>query len=465
MDTLRRIDFQRAIDTIQHGIAVLDSDLRILALNRYLEVLSGFSAEAVQGIYFDHVIRSNLSQKTNGLRNVFEKDDPFVVEGDIIDHRRKKLPVRFTFSSLVDQSARQLGVMVIIEDISFLHNLDSKIHGKSVFEGLIGHSPQMQKVFDLLPVIARTEATALITGETGTGKDLVAEAIHNASPRAGQPFIKVNCGALPETLLESELFGHCRGAFTGADKDKPGMFRLANGGTIFLTEIGDLSLPLQVKLLTVLDDKAFFPLGGTKKVRVDVRVITATHRDLRELVGLKKFREDLFYRLNVLRLHLPPLREREGDIRLLIDYFLNKFNASMKRNIKGFDQASLGLLLEYAYPGNARELSNIVEYAVTICQADRIGIDQLPAYLLTAGPRQVGRSLFNGKSGESAGSAEIVRAAVGAGLEQQEGWNEVEKRMIIEALVETRGKRAQAAKILGWGRSTLWRKLKQHGLA
>ena len=183
------------------------------------------------------------------------------LEGDIINQVRKKIPIRFTISSLKLTTGKKAGVMILLEDISLLKDLDSKIHGFSGQEKIIGHSHKMQEIFELLPITARTDASVLITGETGTGKDLVAEAIHKASKRARYPFIKVNCAALPESLLESELFGHVRGAFTGADKDKPGMFRLAHEGTLFLTEIGDLPLPLQVKILTVLDDKEFFPVG------------------------------------------------------------------------------------------------------------------------------------------------------------------------------------------------------------
>ena len=230
----------------------------------------------------------------------------------------------------------------------------------------------MQEMFELLPLLARTDASILITGETGTGKDMIAEAIHKTSKRSRHPFIKVNCGALPEALLESELFGHVRGAFTGAIKDKTGLFRLAQNGTIFLTEIGDLPLALQVKLLSFLDDKEFFPVGGVKKVQVNVRIIAATHRPLRDLVNRGEFREDLFYHLNVLRLHLPPLRERDGDIRLLLDHFLRKFNGGLNKNIQSFNSRSIDILTSYAYPGNVRELRNIVEYAVNICQGTKV---------------------------------------------------------------------------------------------
>lgn len=461
---ISQIDLLGALDGIPHGIAVLDRKLRILGLNRFLEALTGFTSAAGQGIHYDYILRSNLSQQGASLQTVLETDETIELEGNIINQGRKKIPIRFTISSLRNSAAEKLGVIIILEDISLLQDLDKKIHGDSAFEGIIGHSPKMQEIFELLPIIARTDASVLLTGKTGTGKDLVAEAIHNISKRSRHPFIKINCGALPESLLESELFGYVPGAFTGAAKNKPGMFRLAHNGTIFLTEIGDLPLPLQVKLLTVLDDKEFFPLGSSKKVSVDVRVITGTHRNLRELVEQGKFREDLFFRLNVLRLHLPSLRKREGDIQLLLDHFLRKFRSDLKKNIKGFSKKSLNLLARYAYPGNVRELRNIVEYSVNICQNEIIRPNDMPKYVLADINRDskpgknnaTGQLEEHGPPGTSlVGSTHVFEA---------DGWENIEKRIIMEALIKTGGKRAQAAKMLGWGRSTLWRKIKRHGL-
>lgn len=315
----------------------------------------------------------------------------------------------------------------------------------------------MQKVFDLIPLMARTEASVLITGETGTGKDKIAEAIHQRSSRAGKPFIKINCGALPESLLESELFGYVKGAFTGAVKDKPGMFRLAQGGTLFLTEIGDMPLPLQVKLLSVLDDQEFFPLGGEKKVQVDVRIIAATHRPLKDRVAAGLFREDLFYRLNVLHLHLPPLRERDSDTRFLVNHFLRTFAARTSGQTRTFSFAALEVLMAYPFPGNIRELRNIVEYCVNICPEREIDVEHLPSSLLGRAPQP------------GAAAAEISRPAEGVSPSQPNAtaavdWLTIERELIVNTLTLTRGNRSRAAVILGWGRTTLWRKLKQHGL-
>jgi len=429
-------------------------------MNRHLEVLTGYGANAAKGIVIDHLIRADVGAKD--LQAVLEDDRPFSREGNIISAGRRKIPVRISASALKNERAEVVGMLVFLEDITLLRELDEKRCNPVTAGTIIGHSPGMLEVFELLPVLAATDATVLITGETGTGKDLLAETIHRASKRAQHPFIKVNCGAIPENLLESELFGHKRGAFTGAHSDKPGMFRLAHGGTIFLTEIGDLPLQLQVKLLTVLDDREFFPLGSSQKTNVDVRIIAGTHRDLKQLVQENRFREDLFYRLNVLRAHLPPLRERAADIRLLLDHFLNKISANAGKGIKGFTRNACDRLERYDYPGNVRELRNIVEYAVSLCQGDRIDINQLPLHLFTPThvrtPVQAPTAGRNSNDGaDNAVSATEIPAP-------RTSWTDIEKEKIIAALLKTNGNRTRAAGVLGWGRSTLWRKIKQYGI-
>ena len=338
-------------------------------------------------------------------------------------------------------------------------------HEDSIRTEIIGHSSQMEKVFEMMAVLARTDASVLITGETGTGKDMIAEALHKSSQRARQPFIKVNCGALPEALLESELFGHVKGAFTGAVTETVGMFRLAHQGTIFLTEIGDLSLPLQVKLLSVLDDQEFFPVGGSKKVKVDVRIIAATHRSLREEVRQGRFREDLFYRLNVLHLHAPPLRERDGDIRLLLDHFLRQFCAKLGREVTGFTSKAIDVLIQYPYPGNVRELRNIAEYSSNICQGTAVEIKDLPLYLFrSVDSSSTSLTAISPSAAEEEGKVSSLVSALQVDP-MAGGWKEIEKEMILDALRESGGNRSRAAEILGWGRTTLWRKLKKYKIA
>ena len=458
-----KADLLRVLDGVPHGIAVLDKKNRILGINRFLGGLIGYSDEEARGIYFDYILRSNLRRRGNPLQCVVKTGESITTEGNIINRRRQNIPIRFTISPIKDSSGKLLGMVLTLEDISILEDLGRKIHGLSGLEGIIGHSPKMQEIFDLVPVISQTDASALITGETGTGKDLLAYAIHQASKRSRYPFIKVNCSALPESLLESELFGYMRGAFTGANTDKPGMFRLAHGGTIYLTEIGDMPLPLQAKLLTVLDDKEFFPLGSSKKVKVNARVIASTHRDLKEFIRQGRFREDLFFRLNVLRVHLPPLRKRDGDVRLLIDHLLNVFNSNLKKSIKGLDQKALNIMLSYYYPGNVRELRNILEYAVTICHGNTIRSEHLPKYMFLSKEKGPSSNDQNQESEKNVSRLDINLESPSEASGSM-SWVSVEKRMIMEALMKTGGKRGRAAELLGWGRSTLWRKIKQYGL-
>ena len=436
------------LDAIPHPIVVVDRELRVVAMNRRLEALTGLGQDEARGLYVDFVLRSSIGGRGRIFREVLESGDDRVVEGDILGRDRSRHAMRFTLAPLHSPGGEVAGLVITLDDpATQAAGADRDDPGADT---IIGQSAKMQAVFDLIPLMARTEASVLITGETGTGKDKVAEAIHRRSGRADRPFIKINCGALPEPLLESELFGYVKGAFTGAVKDKPGMFRLAQGGTLFLTEIGDMPLPLQVKLLSVLDDQEFFPLGGEKKVQVDVRIIAATHRPLKERVAAGLFREDLFYRLNVLHLHLPPLRERESDTRFLVNHFLRTFAGRTGTEARTFSPAALERIMAYPFPGNIRELRNVVEYCVNICPEGEIGVEHLPPPLLA-------------RAVEPAASAE---PPAGPGLPPVAGgdWLAIERQLIIDTLTRTRGNRSQAAGILGWGRTTLWRKLKRHGL-
>ncbi len=448
------------LNGIPHGVALLDGEGRIVAMNGRLEALTGHASEDARGMPGDHVVRSRSSHDKRPLfGEAVRTGAPVSVESDVLGADRRRVPVRITVAPL--RTAGPSAILFFVEDVSLAQKQGALEQGARTAPGILATSPRMEEVLELLPVMARTDATLLITGETGTGKDLLAEAVHQTSKRAKFPFVKVNCGALPESLLESELFGHARGAFTGAHADKPGMFRLAQGGTIFLTEIGDLTLALQVKLLTALDDRAFYPLGSSKKVEVDVRVMAGTHRDLEELVALGRFRQDLFFRLNVLSVHLPPLRERDGDVRLLIDHFLGQFSKGLGKSIEGVSPQALTVLQRYSYPGNVRELRNIVEHAASVCRGDKVRPDHLPDYVVRGAARAPAeRPRESDRRGAERGGRRVNLS----GLSGKAKWSDVERRMIMETLLECRGNRGEAAKALGWGRSTLWRKMKQYGM-
>ena len=452
------LTFPSFLDKIPLGLAVLNTNRQIVLINRTLEGLTGYIRQEIKGIPCAYILRSNVCQENCPALTLQDSADAVCMEANIISRDRQKIPVRITFSAIRDSDGRTLGYLEAVEDIRLLKSLNGKTEQAYAFGQVIGRSPQMERIFRILPVIAQSDSSVLITGETGTGKDFVAEAIHQGSHRGKNPFIKVNCGALPETLLESELFGHQKGAFTGAFENKPGRFRLAHNGTLYLTEIGDLPLSLQVKLLTFLDDMVVFPLGGTKGFQVNVRVIAATHRNLGLMVREGRFREDLLFRLNVVRLHLPPVRERGDDIRLLLDHFMRSYLTRLKKPIKGFSAKALRLLLDFTYPGNVRELRNIVEYAVNICEEDQILLKHLPAYLTDPIARDWDKE-------EEKKEIQPLWSSEPKHRETASDWASAEKTMIMEALLKARGSRSKAAESLGWGRSTLWRKMKNYGLS
>ncbi len=340
---------------------------------------------------------------------------------------------------------KALEVRALTEEVA---KLRSEVERKYSFQNIIGKSSKMQAVFDLVERVAGTSASVLIYGESGTGKELVAKAIHYLSPRRHRPYVQVNCSALPETLLESELFGHEKGAFTGAIARRQGRFELADTGTLFLDEIGELSPPVQVKLLRVLQDRTFERVGGMESIKVDVRIIAATNRDLTQAMVEGKFREDLYYRLNVVPIQLPPLRERAEDIPLLVEHFLKKFSAGPDpagARVKTLAPEAARRLAEYRWPGNVRELENAIERAVIISRGDRITVEDLPRELQQTSAHPHRRAAFKLPEG-------------GVNLE------DVERDLIRQALDRTGGNQTQAARLLGITRHTLLYRLDKYGL-
>jgi len=349
------------------------------------------------------------------------------------------VPVSISTAILKDKDGNVIGGVETFRDLSEVKELRKELKEKHSFEDIVSKNSRMLELFNILPDVAESESTVLIEGESGTGKELFAKAIHNLSPRRNGPMITVNCGALPENLLEAELFGYKAGAFTDARKDKPGRFEIAAGGTIFLDEIGELSPAMQVKLLRVLQERTFEPLGGTESVKADVRVIAATNQNLDELVKKGRFRQDLFYRINVVRLKLPPLRERKEDIPLLVDHFIEKFNRLKGKGIRTVSPDVMVALMNHNFPGNVRELENIIEHAFVLCQGDTIRINHLPDYLR---PKQ--------------GAEKMISTA--------RNLEEVEARYIEEVLRRNNYNRSAAARELGIHKTTLWRKVKKLGI-
>jgi len=333
------------------------------------------------------------------------------------------------------------------ENLGLKHALNSRYR-----EFILGGSEKVHKVFDLIEAVADTDSNILVLGESGTGKELVAKGIHYKSSRHAKPFVPINCGAIPENLLESELFGHVKGAFTGAISSRPGRFDLAKGGTVFLDEIGDMSPKLQVKILRVLQEREFEPVGGIKSVKADVRIIAATHRDLEKAVSEGSFREDLYYRLNVIPIHMPPLRERKEDIPLLAEHFTEKFNREKGRKFKGVSPEAMKILMDYAWPGNVRELENLIERLVILNSNGRKVVPgDLPGKITSC-------------THESPGPKSEKIDLPPDGLSLKNAVDEFENRLIIQALNRTKWNKNMAASLLSIKRTTLVEKLKKKGI-
>jgi transcriptional regulator with PAS, ATPase and Fis domain len=358
----------------------------------------------------------------------------------IVDAAGRRIPISVSTALLRDAEGRIVGGAETFRDLSLVEELRKELQGRFQMGELVSRSPLIRRIFDILPQIAASDSTVLIQGETGTGKELLARAIHGLSARKDRPFVAVNCGSIPETLLESEMFGYKAGAFTGASRDKPGRFALAEGGTLLLDEIGEISLALQVRFLRVLQDKSFEPLGTNRSVKADVRVIAATNRDLADQMRKGSFREDLFYRINVVRLDLPPLRKRREDIPLLIDHFLHRFNSLHGKNIDEVSTQALAPLMAHDYPGNVRELENVIEHAFVLCPGHRIEISHLPEELTSRQRR-------------------LPPADMTATIQS------VEAQAIQQAVRRHSGNRLAAARELGIHKSTLFRKIKTLGVA
>lgn len=433
-------NYQIILDSIADGVFTVDLDWRITSFNRAAEHITGIARKEAIGRRCFKVLRANVCETDCILRETFDTKKAVAnVPVYIMRADKRRLPVNISTNILKDSKGNLIGGVEKFRDLSVLNNLKRELFKQHSFEDIISKSPKMLKLFSILPQIAKSGSTVLIQGASGTGKELVARAIHNHSPKRNGRFIAVNCGALPETLCESELFGYKAGAFTDAKKDKLGRFALAQDGTIFLDEICDISKSVQGRLLRVLEEKVYEPLGSTETVKTNARVIAACNRSLEDLVQEKKFREDLYFRINVIKLFLPPLLERKKDIPLLVDHFINRYNELRGRNIVGISQRAMSALMLYDWPGNVRELENAIEHAFVLCNGDVLHLENLPDHFI---PKTNG-----------------IYRSEGVTLK------EIEKHAIEQALQRNKGKRLVTARELGIDKNTLRRKIMRLGIS
>jgi PAS domain S-box-containing protein len=371
--------YKTILDSVADGVFTVDREFHIASWNKAAETITGFTAEEAIGKPCFEVFRTNICERACALRETLSTGQTKInVPVTICTKQGAPTPISISTAVLRDEGGGVIGGAETFRDLGAIESLRKRLHKEYSCQDIIGKHHRLQELFRILPDVAESESTVLIQGPSGAGKELFARAIHNLSPRAKGPFVVVNCGALPETLLESELFGYKKGAFTDAKRDKAGRFALAKGGTLLLDEIGEISTALQVKLLRVLQEKAYDPLGGTGPVRADVRIVAATNKDLKEQMGLGRFRDDLYYRLNVIRLQIPPLRERKEDIPLLVEHFIHQLNSEKGRDIQGVSPEAMDILLQYDFPGNVRELENMIEHAFILCKSIYVTPECLP---------------------------------------------------------------------------------------
>ena len=433
------------LDSIADGVFTVDRDWKITSFNMAAEIITGWEREDAIGSFCSDVFHSSICGKNCAVAESLYTGKPVANRSIIIeDADGKKKPISISASPLVDIVGNVVGGVETFRDLTIMESLRKQLMQRYTFNEIISKSSAMQRFFQILPDIAESNSTVLILGESGTGKGIMAEAIVSASSRKDKPFISINCGAIPETLLESELFGYRSGAFTDARKDREGRFAAAEGGTIFLDEIGDIPHPLQVKLLRVLEEKVYEPLGANESIKVDIRVIAATNKDLKQLVDDGLFRDDLYYRLNVANITLPPLRERREDIPLLVDHFVDKFRAEKQKDIAGVGDGVLKILMEHSFPGNIRELENIIEYGFILCPGGFIQKEHLPD------------SFSSTEDGTTSTSMNID---AGVTLEQ------IEQQAILGSLQRNKWKKMITCRELGISKDTLRRKIERYNLA
>lgn len=439
--------FKVILESIADGVFTVDKDRHITSFNQAAEKITGIPENEALGRKCYEVFHSDicetgcLLEKTMRTGNV-SIDKPV----SITSREGKTVPISVSTAVLRDDNGNVLGAVETFRDLSTIENLRKELEKSYSFEDIISKSPTIHKIFSILPDVAESESTVLIQGPSGSGKELFARAVHTLSPRNDKPYIVINCGTLPPQLFESELFGYIKGAFTDAKKDKAGKLDAAEGGTVFFDEVGELPQSTQVKLLRLLQEREYEPLGSTTPIKADIRIVAATNKDLRELISQGKFRDDLYFRLAVVKFELPPLSARREDIPYLVDHFIAKFNAKRGKNVIGVSPKVMEILLKHDYNGNVRELENIIEYCFAVCHERIIQPANLPAEVLHA-------------------AGEMPSPEKQEAISQTEMKAENEESLIRETLKSCGGNRKQASDILGIDRTTLWRKMKKYGIS
>lgn len=426
------------INSISDGVFTVDLELNVNFINKSaLDILAISESEAIGQKCYDLMSHEDCDNACP-LAETVSTGKSIINKPVCISQNNKRKPVSISTAAIYDDSGNIVGGVETFRDLSQVEALKKELQKNYTFSDIIGKSAAMQRLFDLITVVSKTDSTILIEGESGVGKELFARAIHSLSKRNKKPLISVNCSALPDTLLESELFGYVKGAFTDAKKDKEGRFAMAEGGTLFLDEIGDISQLVQVKLLRVLQERQYEPLGSGKTRSADIRFITATNKNLEALVEEKKFRKDFYYRINVIKIIVPPLRERKEDIPLLIEHFISKFNQISDRRIEGISPYATSILMQYNFPGNVRELENIIEHAFVLCDRNIIMPEHLPDKF---------------KSQRNIPAIEIAN-----------NMKELETVFLISVLKKNNWNRKKTAEELNINYSTLYRKFKKLGI-
>lgn len=445
--TFELIDQKNKLDAIFNsnieGTFTIDNDWNVTSFNVSAEKITGYKKQEAIGKKCWEIFNSTLCRNGCHMEQTMQKGKPMIGnELEIIHKDGRKIPIRVNSGILVNNKNEKIGAVETFIDVSELKNLTAHLSEFFKYENIVGRNKEMKQIISVLDSVSQTDTSVLITGESGTGKELAARAIHLNSSRKTGPFIAVNSSAFAESLIESELFGHEKGAFTGAIKTKTGKFELAQGGTLFLDEIGDLSNAVQTKFLRVLETRKFERVGGNKSIKLDARIITATNKNLSEEIENGNFREDLFYRINVINIHLPPLRERMDDFPLLVNHFIKKFNDKFNKSIKQFSSSAYDMLIDYDYPGNIRELENVIEHCFVLCGGEIIQVECLPKRLREQ--KKLSANLSQTKF--------------------QNGFKNAERDLIISVLERNNFNRTKAANELNINPSTLWRKMKKLGI-